>query len=108
LADAERMTIAPADDNARRATLPSNADPYNWSVNIPQGRAIDTSQGMIVVRSIVPVKVRDLIKTLEKEGWHHVRTSGDHRVFRNLEGRITVVSGKLGDVLRRTGIKEPD
>ena len=33
LADAERMTTAPADDNARRATLPSNADPYNWSVN---------------------------------------------------------------------------
>jgi hypothetical protein len=25
LADAERMTTAPADDNARRATLPSNA-----------------------------------------------------------------------------------
>ena len=45
------------------------------------------------------------------------RTSGDHRVFQNPEGRITVVSGKLGDdvrtgtyraVLRQTGIKEAE
>lgn len=43
--------------------------------------------------------------------------SGDHRVFKNPEGRITVVSGKPGDdvrpgtyraVLRQTGIKETD
>ena len=61
------------------------------------------------------VKVRDLIKTLETAGWRHVRTTGDHRVFQNPEGRITVVSGRLGDdvrpgtyraVLRQTGIKE--
>jgi predicted RNA binding protein YcfA (HicA-like mRNA interferase family) len=44
----------------------------------------------------MPVKVRDLIKTLEGAGWRKVRTSGDHRVFKNNEGRITVVSGKLG------------
>jgi predicted RNA binding protein YcfA (HicA-like mRNA interferase family) len=65
----------------------------------------------------VPVKVRELIRTLEKAGWRHVRTSGDHRVFQNPDGRITVVSGKLGDdvrpgtyraVLRQTGIKEAD
>jgi predicted RNA binding protein YcfA (HicA-like mRNA interferase family) len=66
---------------------------------------------------VVPVKVRELVKTLEKAGWVHVRTSGDHRVFQNLDGRVTVVSGKLGDdvrtgtyraVLRQTGIKEPN
>ena len=65
----------------------------------------------------MPVKVRDLIRTLENAGWRHVRTSGDHRVFKNLEGHITIVSGKLGDdvrpgtyraVLRQTGIKEGD
>jgi predicted RNA binding protein YcfA (HicA-like mRNA interferase family) len=65
----------------------------------------------------VPVKVRELIKTLEKAGWRHVRTSGDHRVFRSADGRITVVSGQLGDdvrtgtyraILRQTGIKEPE
>ena len=65
----------------------------------------------------MPVKVRDVIKTLEKAGWPHVRTSGDHRVFRNPQGIITVVSGKLGDdvrpgtyraILQRTGMKEPE
>jgi predicted RNA binding protein YcfA (HicA-like mRNA interferase family) len=65
----------------------------------------------------VAVKVRDLIRKLENAGWRHVRTAGDHRVFQNPEGRITVVSGKAGDdvrlgtyraVLRQTGIKEAD
>ncbi|MBZ5595767.1 MAG: type II toxin-antitoxin system HicA family toxin [Acidobacteriia bacterium] len=63
----------------------------------------------------MPVKVRELIKTLEKAGWRHVRTSGDHRVFRSSDGRITVVSGRQGDdvrpgtyraILRQTGIQE--
>jgi predicted RNA binding protein YcfA (HicA-like mRNA interferase family) len=65
----------------------------------------------------VAVKVRDLIRTLENAGWRYVRTSGDHQVFQNAEGRITVVSGRLGDdvrpgtyraVLRQTGIREAD
>ncbi len=49
---------------------------------------------------IVPVKVREVIKELGKAGWVHVRTKGDHRVFRHADGRITVVSGKLGDDVR--------
>jgi predicted RNA binding protein YcfA (HicA-like mRNA interferase family) len=63
----------------------------------------------------VPLKIREVIKTLEKAGWRHVRTSGDHRIFRSSDGRITVVSGKLSDdvrpgtyraILRQTGIKD--
>lgn len=61
------------------------------------------------------LKVRDVIKALERAGWRHVRTTGDHRVFRGSDGRITVVSGKLSDdvrpgtyraILRQTGIEE--
>lgn len=64
---------------------------------------------------IVPLKVRQVIKQLEEAGWFHVRTKGDHRVFRYPDGRITVVSGKLGDdvrpgtykaILKQTKIKE--
>ena len=60
------------------------------------------------------VKVRELIKILEDAGWRHVRTTGDHRIFKNSEGHITVISGKPGDdvrpgtyraILRQTGIK---
>jgi predicted RNA binding protein YcfA (HicA-like mRNA interferase family) len=65
----------------------------------------------------LPLKVREVIKILEKAGWRHVRTSGDHRVFQSVDGRITVVSGKLGDdvrtgtyraILRQTGVEEPE
>jgi predicted RNA binding protein YcfA (HicA-like mRNA interferase family) len=61
--------------------------------------------------------VRDVIHALEVAGWRHVRTAGDHRILRSPDGRITVVSGRLGDdvrpgtyraVLRQTGIKEPN
>jgi len=41
----------------------------------------------------VAVKVRDLIRTLENAGWRHVRTSGDHRVFQNPEGRLPLYRG---------------
>lgn len=63
----------------------------------------------------MPLKVRDMIKELEQAGWRHVRTKGDHRVFQQSDGRITVVSGHLGDdvrpgtykaILRQTRIKE--
>jgi len=63
----------------------------------------------------MPVKVRDVIKDLENAGWRNIRTKGDHRVFRNAAGQITVVSGHLSDdvrpgtykaILRQTRIKE--
>jgi predicted RNA binding protein YcfA (HicA-like mRNA interferase family) len=63
----------------------------------------------------VPRKVREVVKDLEKAGWRHIRTKGDHRVFRHPDGRIAVVSGKLGDdvrpstyqaILRQTRIKK--
>ena len=48
----------------------------------------------------MPLKVREVIRELEKAGWLHTRTKGDHRVFRYSDGRITVISGKLGDDVR--------
>jgi len=65
----------------------------------------------------VPLKVREVIRKLEKSGWTHVRTTGFHRIFRNPDGQTTVVSGKLGDevrpgtwraILRQTGIRQDD
>jgi predicted RNA binding protein YcfA (HicA-like mRNA interferase family) len=64
----------------------------------------------------VPLKVREVIKLLETNGWRLMRTKGDHRIYRDDEGRTTVVSGNTGDdvrpgtyraILRQTGIKEP-
>jgi predicted RNA binding protein YcfA (HicA-like mRNA interferase family) len=65
----------------------------------------------------VPLKVREVIRLLEQHDWRHVRTTGDHRIYRSADGRVTVVSGGLGDdvrrgtwraILRQTGIKEPE
>jgi predicted RNA binding protein YcfA (HicA-like mRNA interferase family) len=42
------------------------------------------------------MKVKDVIKRLEKEGWYLSRTRGSHRQFKHLDkiGTVTV-SGKL-------------
>jgi predicted RNA binding protein YcfA (HicA-like mRNA interferase family) len=64
----------------------------------------------------MPWKIRDVIKLLERHDWRHVRTSGDHRIFRNKDGHVTVISGKLSEdvrpgtwraILKQTGIVEP-
>jgi len=62
------------------------------------------------------VKVREVIRHLEAEGWRLVATVGSHRQFKHPEkgGRVTV-SGHLGDdmpkgtlasVRRQAGLKE--
>jgi predicted RNA binding protein YcfA (HicA-like mRNA interferase family) len=44
------------------------------------------------------VKVRDLVRLLESEGWQHVRTAGSHRIFKHPgEPKLVTVAGKSGD-----------
>jgi predicted RNA binding protein YcfA (HicA-like mRNA interferase family) len=61
------------------------------------------------------VKVREVIRLLERDGWELVVTRGSHRQFKHPEkpGRVTV-SGSLGDdmpkgtfasVKRQAGLK---
>ncbi len=62
------------------------------------------------------MKVRDLIRLLEREGWQHVRTSGSHRQFRHLTKRGTVTvagkpsidvpAGTLSSILKSAGLKK--
>jgi len=44
------------------------------------------------------VKVRDLIKLIENDGWRRVRTRGSHRQYKHpvKKGRVTV-PGHAGD-----------
>jgi predicted RNA binding protein YcfA (HicA-like mRNA interferase family) len=61
------------------------------------------------------MKVRELIKLLEEDGWYLVRTRGSHRQFHHLSKSGTVtVAGKLGvdvpsgtsnSVLKQAGLK---
>ncbi len=61
------------------------------------------------------MKVRELIKMLEKQGWVLTRTKGSHRQYRHSEKRGTVtVAGKPGtdippgtltSILKQAGLK---
>jgi len=61
------------------------------------------------------MKVRDLIKVIESDGWLHVKTRGSHRQYKHpaKKGRVTI-AGHPGDdvhpdtmksVLTQAGLK---
>jgi predicted RNA binding protein YcfA (HicA-like mRNA interferase family) len=44
------------------------------------------------------VKVRDLIRRIESDGWQHVRTTGSHRHFKHAtKPNVVTVPGHAGD-----------
>lgn len=49
----------------------------------------------------MPVKVRDMIRRVEQDGWVHVRTSGSHRHYKHptKPGTVTI-PGKPSDTLK--------
>lgn len=61
------------------------------------------------------MKVRQVIKLIESDGWHHVATRGSHRQFKHSEkfGRVTVpgklsdelAPGTLNSILKQAGLK---
>ena len=62
------------------------------------------------------MKVKELIKVLEKDGWHQVRQRGSHRQFRHpvKSGTVTVAGkpnvdmppGTLNNALKQAGLKK--
>ena len=62
------------------------------------------------------MKVREVIRLLQQDGWYHVRTRGSHRQFQHPEKSGTVtVAGKLGleippgtlnSILKSSGLKK--
>ena len=61
------------------------------------------------------MKVRDLVRLLEADGWHHVKTRGSHRKYVHPQkaGHL-IVPGRLGDdvalgtlqsILRKAGLR---
>jgi predicted RNA binding protein YcfA (HicA-like mRNA interferase family) len=62
------------------------------------------------------MKVHEVIKLLERDGWHHIRTKGSHRQFRHSvkAGTVTVAGknsvdvppGTLNSILKSAGLKK--
>ena len=61
------------------------------------------------------MKVRDLLRLIEADGWHMVRTRGSHRQFKHPSkpGLVTVpghpsdeiAPGTLNSILKQAGLK---
>jgi predicted RNA binding protein YcfA (HicA-like mRNA interferase family) len=61
------------------------------------------------------MKVRDVIRLIESDGWRHVRTRGSHRQFQHptKPGTVTVAGkpgldvppGTLNSILKQAGLK---
>ena len=44
------------------------------------------------------MKVRELIRLIESDGWKHVRTTGSHRHFKHaMKPNVVTVPGNAGD-----------
>ncbi len=64
----------------------------------------------------MPMKVRELLKRLDEEGYEMVRTRGSHRQLRSPDGRTlvtvagkpsdTLKAGTLGSIRRATGLED--
>jgi predicted RNA binding protein YcfA (HicA-like mRNA interferase family) len=62
------------------------------------------------------VKVRDVIRLIEQDGWHHVKTRGSHRQYKHPDkvGRVTIAGkpshdlapGTLNSILKQAGLKK--
>jgi predicted RNA binding protein YcfA (HicA-like mRNA interferase family) len=62
------------------------------------------------------VKVRDVIRLLEEDGWYLARTKGSHRQFKHSakSGAVTVAGkasidvppGTLNSILKQAGLKQ--
>jgi predicted RNA binding protein YcfA (HicA-like mRNA interferase family) len=61
------------------------------------------------------MKVRDVLKLIESDGWYQVAQKGSHRQFKHSEkpGRVTVAGhpsqemdhGTLNSILKQAGLK---
>ena len=62
------------------------------------------------------MKVRDVIKVIERDGWYLARTKGDHRQYKHhfRTGLVTIAGhlnddiakGTLNSILKQAGLKE--
>ena len=62
------------------------------------------------------MKIRDVVRMIEQDGWHAVRTKGSHRQYKHptKPGRVTIAGqpghdlapGTLNSILKQAGLKE--
>lgn len=93
------------------ATPRATARPKQRGAKYSLGRAVRSR----VARCRMPMRVRELIQLLEKNGWKEMRSRGSHRHFKHPEqsSLITVpgsdgkelAPGTLNAILKKSGLK---
>ena len=83
------------------------------SFHFPRSRAIEHQWE--AGRTTVKMKVRDVIRLLERDGWYVTATRGSHRQFKHKRkpGRVTVAgkpshdlaAGTLNSILKQAQLK---
>jgi predicted RNA binding protein YcfA (HicA-like mRNA interferase family) len=78
-------------------------------------RGDDPALAQRSIRDHPDMKVRDLVRLLESDGWYLVRTRGSHRQYKHPQkrGLVTVAgkpnddlaAGTLNSVLKQAGLK---
>jgi predicted RNA binding protein YcfA (HicA-like mRNA interferase family) len=76
------------------------------------------SGSAIYIRGPSDMRVRDVIRIIEEDGWYLVATKGSHRQYKHptKPGRVTIAGnpshdlapGTLGSVLKQAGLKRRD
>jgi predicted RNA binding protein YcfA (HicA-like mRNA interferase family) len=64
----------------------------------------------------MPMKVKDVIKLIQKDGWYIIAQEGSHRQYKHSQksGRVTIAgklsddiaAGTLNSILKQAGLKE--
>jgi len=62
------------------------------------------------------MKVKEIIKLIENDGWYHIKTTGSHRQYKHpsKKGRVTVAGkpshdvspGTQNSILKQAGLKD--
>jgi predicted RNA binding protein YcfA (HicA-like mRNA interferase family) len=117
LDDALELELAPAASYGRSQNVTPRRGGGGSRLDYCQNRPDSIVDAVDGLSQAGAVKVRDLIRLLEDDGWELVRTRGSHRQFKHATKRsIVTVAGNLGldvpqgtlrKILKHAGLNRP-
>lgn len=86
----------------RREVVDTRPNSHNASVVEPTAAPEPKRESVAAIRFALSMKVRDLIRLLQNDGWYLERTRGSHRQYKHAQKRgLVTVPGRLNDDIAR-------
>ena len=108
-------TSRPVRSYRPKATRNADAQKVRDGISRPSGTAAGTRQPQWPTISLMPMKVREVIRLLEKHGWVEMRSRGSHRHFKHPDEAFVITvpgndgkelaPGTLNVILKKAGLK---